>query len=322
MAGYVYSEEDDLYPVYCAGCGIHLPRMVSEQNDGKCFSCHPIHPAVPALSMKAAQMHTPIQTPMVPPRPSITKQQGWAIGCGAVLFFVVIGSLFQPTDKSSVFDPSVASFGEPGVSPPVVPAKIQKPLSAAQKLKKAKAIYATWSGDIAQYEKGIELLKGIARKDRERSAAQQLLRTWERREQQRAERAVANEVMQERKDARYYSGPGDVEVAIGSVVLRRSVGNYVANRDSTYVLVLISCRNVGDSQEHVNPNDFTLSDSNGNTASHETETYALSNYFDAVNLQPGQQTSGWLAFLMRKDKRYKLTRTGMLDDPVTKPVIP
>jgi len=53
-----------------------------------------------------------------------------------------------------------------------------------------------------------------------------------------------------------------------------------------------------------------LSDSNGYTVSHDTDTYALSNYFKAVSLPPDGQTSGWLIFYLPKDSSYILHYNG------------
>lgn len=47
---------------------------------------------------------------------------------------------------------------------------------------------------------------------------------------------------------------------------------------------------------HANPNNFTLVTVGGRSYSPSTETYGLSRYFDAVDLQPGTETSGNIIF--------------------------
>jgi len=47
---------------------------------------------------------------------------------------------------------------------------------------------------------------------------------------------------------------------------------------------------------HANPNYFTLVTVKNRSLSVSTETYGLSNYFDAVDLQPGTKTGGYLIF--------------------------
>ena len=99
-----------------------------------------------------------------------------------------------------------------------------------------------------------------------------------------------------------------VAIAVADVELRRSMSNSTANEGFRFVLVCIAAKNVSDDSQHVNPNDFTLSDSDGFTVSHDSETYGLSNYFNAVTLAPGRHTSGWLVFLTTKDSEYTLNR--------------
>lgn len=140
--------------------------------------------------------------------------------------------------------------------------------------------------------------------------AEQQRKQQERLERRQAEEQKRLERRQAKEQAKYYGGDGAVQIALGNVELHRSTELHTANGDSTYVYVYVSAKNDGDDTIHVNPNDFTLADSNGNTASHYSDTYSLSNYFDAVDLRPGQKTSGWLIFLMLKDDRYSLGYQG------------
>jgi tetratricopeptide (TPR) repeat protein len=136
-----------------------------------------------------------------------------------------------------------------------------------------------------------------------------------RQEAREAERAAAE---QERAAARarqeetntilrqmaYYTN-GAVGIAVGEVRLRRSLGDYFATGNGTYVLVLIGVKNFSLASEHVNPNNFTLSTPDGYTVPHNIGTYSL-NYLDAVDLRQGQTTSGWIAFLLPKASKYTL----------------
>jgi len=58
----------------------------------------------------------------------------------------------------------------------------------------------------------------------------------------------------------------------------------------------VGIKNDSSSSRHANPNYFTLVTVKNRSLSVSTETYGLSNYFDAVDLQPGTNTSGYLRF--------------------------
>jgi tetratricopeptide (TPR) repeat protein len=55
-------------------------------------------------------------------------------------------------------------------------------------------------------------------------------------------------------------------------------------------------KNVSSAVRHANPNHFTLVTVDGRSYSVSTKTYGLSSYFDAVDLQPGTETSGNIVF--------------------------
>ena len=236
---------------------------------------------------------------------------------------------------------NLSSSDEPTSLSTVTPVDVPKPLTDEQKLTKAKLAFAAWKGEEDIYDDSSLLLQDIPKGSVSYSAAQNLIERWserkrksdlhkEREEHLEAKRqkiadrqAAIAEIKQEKEDATYFTGDGDVKVAIGNVKLHRSTSEHVANSGSTFVYVYVDVKNAGSSTIHANPNDFTLADQNGNTASHDSDTYSLSNYFDAVNLSPGQETGGWLIFCMRKDRKYTLTRTGGFDgSDVVKPVIP
>ena len=174
-------------------------------------------------------------------------------------------------------------------------------------LRKASRLYATGS-----YSEAITVLN-LAEELGSREATHLLPRyeaARERQEMAEQERQARVALQQEKEHAKYYEGDGNVQIAVYGVKLSRETDSHVANANSTFVHVGISAKNVGDDIVHVNPNDFTLADSNGNTASHDSDTYSLGNYFDAVDLRPGQSTSGWLIFCMLKDKKYTLGYQG------------
>ncbi|GAH37471.1 unnamed protein product, partial [marine sediment metagenome] len=55
-------------------------------------------------------------------------------------------------------------------------------------------------------------------------------------------------------------------------------------------------KNKSNEIRHANPNNFTLVTVENRSFSHSSETYGLSSYFDAVDLQPGTKTSGAIIF--------------------------
>jgi hypothetical protein len=58
----------------------------------------------------------------------------------------------------------------------------------------------------------------------------------------------------------------------------------------------VSIKNVSNEVRHANPNNFTLVTVDGRSYSVSSETYGLYRYFDAVDLQPGTETSGSIIF--------------------------
>jgi tetratricopeptide (TPR) repeat protein len=76
-------------------------------------------------------------------------------------------------------------------------------------------------------------------------------------------------------------------------------------------------KNVSDTVRHANPNFFTLVTVTGRSLSHSTETYGLSNYFNAVDLQPGTETSGSIIFATY-DKPKKLVYNELIGTTVSR----
>ncbi|MHB1167004.1 MAG: DUF4352 domain-containing protein [Carboxydocellales bacterium] len=122
------------------------------------------------------------------------------------------------------------------------------------------------------------------------------------------EAALARKVIKEKM--KIYEGDGDVQIAVGDVKLKRSTEMHVATGNGTFVYVQTSVENNGNNIIHANPNDFSLSTPSGETVSHDSDTYSLDNYFDAVDLRPGNSTDGWLIFYTTKSDEYTLNYQG------------
>ena len=123
----------------------------------------------------------------------------------------------------------------------------------------------------------------------------------------RAKRAA---LRAEKRDAILFSGHGDVKIAVGNIDLNKTTALHYARGNNVFVWVFINAQNNGQNIVHVNPNDFTLATQDGSVTPHDSGTYSLENYFDAVDLRPAQKTQGWLAFLIMRDSRYTLSYQG------------
>lgn len=69
-------------------------------------------------------------------------------------------------------------------------------------------------------------------------------------------------------------------------------GDYTAAKGNIFVQVDVTAYNQGESTEHVNPNDFTLSNPNGLTVNPDTNT----TFFTTIDLPTKGKSSGWLIF--------------------------
>lgn len=81
----------------------------------------------------------------------------------------------------------------------------------------------------------------------------------------------------------------------------------------------MSVKNASLGEIHVNPNYITLRDSTGYTYNPDDATYGL-NYLDAIDLQPGGATSGWLAFIIPKDEKELTLIYNSFDGTITKKI--
>jgi hypothetical protein len=106
------------------------------------------------------------------------------------------------------------------------------------------------------------------------------------------------------------TGTGSVALGVTAAKITTSAGQYYTRGNYRFVEVCAAVSNRGTDITHVNPNDFTLETPDGFTVSHDTSTYSLSNYFDAVDLRAGGQTSGWLIFCLPKEREYTLNYQG------------
>jgi len=59
---------------------------------------------------------------------------------------------------------------------------------------------------------------------------------------------------------------------------------------------MIWIKNKSGKVRHANPNHFTLVTVGNRSLSVSSDSYSLGNYFDAVDLQPGTETSGAIIF--------------------------
>jgi hypothetical protein len=98
-----------------------------------------------------------------------------------------------------------------------------------------------------------------------------------------------------------FSASGD-EVAISAQLkYQKCIESWCANSNSKFILVGVVVSNVGSGVVHANPLNFTLVSTTGATESYDSNTFLLGNYLDAVDVRPGNYTSGWIAFLVGKD---------------------
>ncbi len=284
-------------------------------------------PAIPTVPSDTKPAWSDSTKPFTPKKSSLSGMHIALAVLGLLLVIVVVANLTTTGSNSGSNTNALATT--------------EIPMTDEQKVEKAKIALSTWTGDESAYSESKGLLSTIPKGSKSSKDALALADKWEARKKEadkhKAEKAKADEALQkkrerqealdaikkEKEDMKYFTGDGDTNVAVPGVKLRNSTESHEARGNSTFVHVFVAVKNVGSDTIHANPNDFTLADSDGNTASPDTDTYGLTNYFNAVNLSPGQQTSGWLIFYLKKDKKYILTRNGGLSgSTVTKTIIP
>ncbi len=120
-----------------------------------------------------------------------------------------------------------------------------------------------------------------------------------------------------------WEGTGNFQIAVHSITERSRCVSYSCVLDPAnwdYVQLSVGVLNVGDDSIHVNPNHVTVQSSDGFTYTHETETYSLGNYLDAINLLPGGSTNGWLVFILPKTEHEFTLIYANSDGLVMKPI--
>jgi tetratricopeptide (TPR) repeat protein len=122
----------------------------------------------------------------------------------------------------------------------------------------------------------------------------------------------AAELVKIKENMDYYEGDL-IQIAVFKIKMSKSTDSHIALKNNRFVYIGIATRNNSTGIIPVNPNDFTLSTSDGYTVSHDSDTYSLDNYFDAVDLPSSGTTSGWLIFCLPKDTQYTLHYNGFED---------
>ena len=127
-----------------------------------------------------------------------------------------------------------------------------------------------------------------------------------------------------------WEGTGSARVSVSEVIAMSSFyDGYRTWRPKDpenywYLLVDVAVLNASQSTLHVNPNFVTLI-CNSRVFNPDTNTYALDNYLDAIDLQPDTYTSGWLLFLVPKSEthtlRHTLVHQGIPDNVVKKEIV-
>lgn len=107
-----------------------------------------------------------------------------------------------------------------------------------------------------------------------------------------------------KSDMETYTGNGDVQLAVGSDIKENRCISYSCVDSSwKFITVIALVYNAGDDVVYVNPNDFTLQDTDGQTFSYDSSTFSYQNPFDAVSLQPDGKSGGVLVFIVPKDSK-------------------
>lgn len=123
-----------------------------------------------------------------------------------------------------------------------------------------------------------------------------------------------------------WEGDGSARVAVSNVIAMSSFNDGFTTwrpkdpRNTWYLLIGIGVVNASNSTLHVNPTYVTLI-CNNQVFNPDTNTFAINNYLDATNLQPGTYTTGWLLFLVPKAETYTLVYEGMFDKTVKKEIV-
>lgn len=165
---------------------------------------------------------------------------------------------------------------------------------------------------------GVEIEVKNLKYDEKRVAADQ-----EKEQKRLAVEAEKKRIEDLKESMNQYEGNGDVQVAAYKETIRSNCLSYScvnSPKDYSYVRVGVFVKNVGDNVIHANPNHITIMDAQGRAYTHESATYSLGNYFDAVNLQPGSYTDGAMAFILPRDQQDFILIYASSDGTVAKKI--
>jgi hypothetical protein len=106
---------------------------------------------------------------------------------------------------------------------------------------------------------------------------------------------------------KYNAPPGNFSASGANAAIscrlqyQQCINDWCANANSKFILVGVGVANIGTNALSVNPLNFTLVSTDGGSVALDNNTFALGNYLNAIDIQPGTHTNGWIAFLVTKD---------------------
>lgn len=103
----------------------------------------------------------------------------------------------------------------------------------------------------------------------------------------------------------------NIELTINSetIIYRIPVpgSDYIADKGEVYLVLSLTVKNIGKRKFHTNPLYITIADQSGRIYSYAGESCWLDKYFDSIDLQPGTNYGGVLAFKVPESiKSFKL----------------
>jgi len=157
-----------------------------------------------------------------------------------------------------------------------------------------------------EYEEAIKIFTLVMNISKDVNAAKDLgAYDWRAKAQNKRDEQKHKEEMEKiRSTQNSYTDGVEVGIAVTGAELRKYLGYQYTYGNTRFLLVSISVRNIGNERRFVGPNDFSVADQWGNTCSYDASTYSLTNTLDSTTLNPGNRTSGWLAFIVNKDSEY------------------
>lgn len=173
--------------------------------------------------------------------------------------------------------------------------------------------YATQLWDNGEYNKSIGILQNeinIGGSQSNIRFAHSLLNNYKSKlaviQQNQAAIARQQELLNEKANMNKYDGLGNVQIAVGSVVLQQSTSLHSDGTGMTFIKLYVGVLDGGLSSIDVNPLNFTLTSSTGQTASVFQDTFNLTDYLNETTIDTNQQVDGWLMFYLPQDTQYTL----------------